>query len=475
MKKSLAQNAAYNVVYRLLNVIFPLISATYISRVLAPEGVGKVAYAQNIMSYFLMFAVLCIPQYGTREIAKRQNRQQEKNVLFSELAAVNFISTAICTAAYYVFVWVAFPVDAWVYFIFGLELLFNFINIDWLYQGEEEYIYITRRSILVKLLSLLALFLFVKKQDDYVLYALILCMGIGCNNIFNVFHARKRVSFTLRGLNLQQHLEPILVLMTSTVVASLYNKVDITMLGWISTDAAVGYYTNAHKVISIVLGLVTAMSAVFFPRLSYAYQNDQKQFRECITSGLKIVLVLAIPGCLGLVLVADALTTVLFGAEFAPAAATIRILAVFTIIKGVGDLLCYQAVVSSGNEKKLIKSRIFAGIANVILNAVLIPKFAHNGAAAASVISELIVNGMLLRYALTIVKPELSKGFCGSLISSSLTMGVAVVLVQHFMDGGVLKLIMAVAAGIAVFAMMMIVTKNEIVEAVLQKMKARRS
>jgi len=221
MKKSLAQNAAYNVVYRLLNVIFPLISATYVARVLAPEGAGKVAYAQNIMSYFLMVAALGIPQYGTREIAKRQSRQHEKNVLFSELLVVNFISTALAVVAYYLFIWALSPPDLLIYIVFGLELLFNFINIDWLYQGEEEYVYITRRSILVKLLSLLAMFLLVKKQEDAVLYALILCMGVGCNYIFNIFHARKRVSFTCAGLNIGQHLKPILVLMASTVVASL--------------------------------------------------------------------------------------------------------------------------------------------------------------------------------------------------------------------------------------------------------------
>ena len=474
MKKSLARNAAYNIVYRLLNVIFPLFSATYVARVLTPEGIGKVAYAQNGMSYFLMFAVLGIPQYGTREIAKRQNCRQEKSVLFSELIVINFISTAVCIIAYYLFIWILAPTDTLIYIVFGLELLLNVINIDWLYQGEEEYIYITRRSLLIKALSLLALFLFVKEQSDYVLYALILCLGTGCNYIFNIYHAQKWVSFTLNGLQLGHHLKPILILMTSTVVASLYNKVDVTMLGWISTEASVGYYTNAHKVVSIVLGLVTAMSAVFFPRLSYAYKNDPNSYREYITNGLKIVLLLAIPGCLGLILVADELTALLFGVQFAPAATTIRILAVFTIVKGVGDLLCYQAVISSGNENKLITSRILAGIANVIFNALLIPRFAHNGAAIASVISELIVNGILLRYALTIVKPNIGKRFYGSLIISTVAMGITVLLTRRMISNDVLKLLVLVAAGMMVFIGMMVVTRNELAEAVISKIKARR-
>lgn len=474
MKKSLARNAAYNMVYRLLNVIFPLISATYVARVLTPEGIGRVAHAQNAMSYFLMFAVLGIPQYGTREMAKRQNCRQAKNVLFSELVVINFISTAVCIIAYYLFVWIIDPPDTLIYIVLGLELLLNVINIDWLYQGEEEYVYIIQRSLLIKGLSLLALFLFVKEKNDYVVYALILCLGAGCNYIFNICYARKWVSFTLAGLQLSQHLKPILVLMTSTVVASLYNKVDITMLGWLSTEASVGYYTNAHKVVAIVLSLVTAMSAVFYPRLSYAYQNDPSAYRKYITNGLKIVILLAIPGCIGLILVADELTTLLFGVQFAPAATAIKILAVFTIVKGAGDLLCYQAVITSGNENKLITSRIMAGIANVILNALLIPRFAHNGAAVASVISELIVNGILLRYALTIVKPNIGKQFYGSVIISTATMGMAVRLTHCMISNDVLKLLVSVVTGIIVFICMLVATRNQLAKAVISKIKTRR-
>ena len=473
MKKSLTRNAAYNVIYRMLNVVFPLVSAAYIARVLAPEGVGKTASIHNIMSYFLMFATLGIPQYGTREIARRQDSQKEKNLLFTELLAANAILTAVSAAAYYVLVRLICPADAKIYYIFGLELLFNFINIDWFYQGEEEYAYITRRSILVKLLSLLALFLFVKDQEDCARYALILCMGAGCNHFFNIFHARKRISLVWRGLNLKRHLKPVLILMTSGVVASLYNKVDVTMLGWLTTDAAVGFYTNAHKVISLILGLVTAMSAVFFPRLSYAYQNNRSMYHQYVSSGVKIVLLLAVPGCLGLILVADLLSVVMFGGAFAPAATTLRILAIFMIIKGVGDILCYQAVISSGNEKKLIKSRVYAGAANVILNMFLIPKFAHDGAAVAAVISELIVNGMLLRYALTIVKPEINGKFYWSLILSSLMMGAAVLILRCFLESMVLELMVSVAGGIAVFCLAMILLKNEIAEELWKKQHRR--
>lgn len=471
MKKSLVKNAAFNVVYHMLNVVFPLISVAYISRVLEPEGIGKVAYAQNIVSYFLMFAALGIPQYGTREIAKRQDSAEEINQLFSELLTVNFISTAICSIAYYIFTCSALCENRLLYQVCGLSLLLNFINVDWFFQGKEEYVYVALRSILVKTLSLAALLVFVKEETDCVAYALILCLGTGCNNIYNMFHIRKSVRLRLRKLNLRQHLQPVFALLISSIAAGLYNKVDVTMLGWLTDEASVGYYTNAHKVIAIVLTLVTAISGVFLPRLSYTYQHDREKFNEYLNVGLKIVLLLAVPGCLGLVIVADDIASVLFGPLFAPAADTIRILAAFTVIKGIGDLLCYQVVISTGNEKKLIKSRVVAGVANVIMNGILIPRCGFNGAALAAVISELIVNGMMLRYSLKIVRPRIERNFLLSLLLSTGVMGAAAVAVRCLLPCGPAELVAAVGGGAAVFGIMLILTKNEMALLLKRKIK----
>ena len=469
MKKNLAHNAAFNITYRLLNVVFPLISATYLARVLSPAGVGKVAYAQNIVSYFLMFAVMGIPEYGTREIAKAQKNPGLTNKLFSELMVINFCSTAVMCAAYYLFARVMFTDDYQLYMILGLELVFNFLNIDWLYQGKEEYGYITLRSILVKVLSLTALFIFVRAQQDYLIYAMILCLGTGCNYFYNVLHARSIVRLSFRNLHVRRHLRPILTLLLSATAASLYNKVDITMLGWMASDAAVGYYTNAYKIIIIVLTLVTALAAVFFPRLSYVYETDRKLYNEYLSIGLKVTLTLAVPCCMGLLLTATDLITVMFGEAFAPAAAVVKILAAFTIVRGAGDLLCYQAIISSGNETALIKSRIVAGVANIVLNAIWIPRFSHAGAAWASLVSELIVNGILLRYSLSFAKPQISRKFLFSLGISAMVMSATVLFSQQFWSSSFISLVVSVFVGVISYFMMLLATQNEMVQMVKQR------
>ena len=139
-KKSLAVNSVYSVVYKLLNILFPLLTSAYTARILLPEGVGKVAYAQNIVQYFVIIAALGIPNYGIREIAKRQDSQRETNKEFSELILINTVSTTICVITYYTIVACIpyFFENKALHLVVGLTLVLNYINVDWFYQGKSQ-------------------------------------------------------------------------------------------------------------------------------------------------------------------------------------------------------------------------------------------------------------------------------------------------------------------------------------------------
>lgn len=472
MKRSLAYNALYSVIYQLLNVLFPLISAAYLARVLLPTGVGEVDYARNILSYFVMVAGLGMSAYGTREIARCQGDQQKTNAVFSELMILCGISTTLCLVVYLIVCRVLFPENLLLHLVVGLELVFSYIGIDWLYQGTEEYGYITARNALVKFGSLVALVLFVRDGADCLAYALIHSLSVGCNNIFLVLRAGKRVKLTLTGLRIKRHLAPILWLMAGAVAAGLYTKVGVTMLGSMQGMEAVAYYTNADKLIGMAICLVTAVTAVFLPRLSYIYANERQCFACCLSDGLRIVLLLAVPSAVGIALAAENLVVCLFGAAFLPTAQTLRILAVLLVIKGTGDLLCYQAVVSSGNERDLILPRIAAGIVSILANVWLISRVAYNGAAIAFVIGELTVNGLLLPRTLSLVKIRLQAGFCGSIAAATLVMAAVVTVIQKVMGTGICSLTVSVLCGVISYGAALLATKNELLWRGMEEIKS---
>ena len=475
--KSLKKNAIFNVIYDAFNFIFPLITSMYVARVILPEGVGAVSYAQNISSYFVTFSALGLPTYGIREIAKVQNEKSSLNKTFTELFLINAATTTIALIGYIVLV--ISPLgnnfDKRLMLCFGVSVLFNYINIDWFYKGKEEYAYITIRSVVIKIISLILVLLFVKTKEDYIKYAVIIVIALGGNYVFNIIHVFKLARFTFKNLEFKKHLTPLIVLALSLFLSSVYSKLDITMLGSMSTKTAAGLYTNAHKIIEMIITACTSISAVFLPRLSYYYKHDREKFTQLIDSGIKILSFISIPAAVGLFVLAPQAIELLYGKEFIPSASTVRILSVLIIVKSFGNLLCYQLVICTGNEKKRLPAYALANVANIILNALLIPSLANDGAAIASVVSEIIVNVyQFIKMRKIIIIPISKSALIQSLISSSV-MGVVIFLVTKIALPLIVTTLISVLSGLLVYIALNFIMKNELLlsakDAVIKKIR----
>jgi len=154
-KNSLAVNSIFNVIYKGFTALFPLITASYIARTLLPEKLGLVSYAQTIVTYFTTLASLGLPNYGVKYISNAGNNIAERSKNFFELFTINGISTSVFLALYYSIVnnFTYFQNKRLVLNVMGLLLILNYFNVDWFYQGIEEYRIISVRSIIVKVLS----------------------------------------------------------------------------------------------------------------------------------------------------------------------------------------------------------------------------------------------------------------------------------------------------------------------------------
>ena len=353
MNKSLGKNSIYNIIYNVSNILLPLITSMYAARILLADGVGKVAYAQNIASYFIVLASWGFTTYGAREIAKTRV-QTERNKFFTELMIINTITTLIAIVTYTLFIVLnaRFRTEFPLYFFCGIQIYLNFINIEWLYSGNEDFKYITIRSIGVKLVSLILILLFVREKSDYTIYAMISALSLSANYVFNVFHAKKLIQLDFKDLDLKRHIMPLLILGTSIFLNRAYSKIDITMLGSMCSDSIVGIYNNAHKIVDMVISVSTSITAVFLPRLTYYYFNEREKFDGLIEIGIKVIGFIVFPAFFGLLILSPDVMVLMFGDSFAPGGRTLRIFSSLIIIKGFGDLLCYQLVLATGNEKK---------------------------------------------------------------------------------------------------------------------------
>ncbi len=463
--KSLAKNSIYNVIYTTANIIFPLLSSMYVSRVLMADGVGKVAYAQNIASYFVLLAALGIPVYGIRKIAAFQGDKKRTNQIFTQLFVINAISTVLSSAAYVIFIFAikGSQKDVVLYLCAGLQLLFNFFNIDWLYKGKEEYEYITLRNIFIKIVSFIAILLFVNTKDDFITYAAITGAAQCGNYLFNIVHAFKFVNFDFSDFEINVHIKPLMILLAGMFLSTGYSMMDVTMLGSMGTNRAIGFYNNAHKAINVVVSACIAVSAAFLPRLSYYYIHDRKKMEELVGFGGQVITFCSLPVTVLIVMLAPDIMQLLFGAEFLPASTALRLMAMLIIVKTFGDLFCYQLIMATESEKKRLPAAAIATAANILLNGLMIPVWQEKGAAVASVISEIIVNGYQILYLRKIIHLPVSWKAISQGVIASAIMGVSIFFVMPLVEDLLFRCVACTLIGGCVYIVMNFIMHNHIV------------
>ena len=227
-----------------------------------------------------------------------------------------------------------------------------------------------------------------------------------------------------------------------------------------ATEASVGYYSNAHKIILILVSCCQAISVVFLPRLSYYYKNDKKRLDLLVSKGIDVLLSISMPALMGVVLLAQNVIVLLYGNNFAPAGVTLAVFAPLIIIRPLGDLLCYQLLICSGNEEKRIPAYIAASILNIELNACLIPRIGENGAAIASVITELFVNTIQLHYTIRIVKLKIDTTHILKTATATLIMSAGVLLVKALNVGQMFTIVISVFLGMLLYFSVLVLLKD---------------
>lgn len=406
--KSIARNGTFYFFYNALNMAYPFIISVYAARVLLPSIIGTVAYIQNFALYFSTFAFLGIPTYGLREIAKFRNDKDQLNKVYSELFFINLISTLFFVVSYYSIVLhgTYFIENRLLYCLVGITIALNALNIGWLYEGLEEFAYITKRNTIVKLSVLILMFFLIKNNDDAVPYALLFIIGTTANNLINFIHSKKHVKLVLENLEIKKHLKPIFILVVVNIAIELYSLIDVTMLGYFDTKESVAFYSYATKINRMLIQFANTITIVLVPRLAFEYKSNVTEFNRLLTKGLKIILMSTIPVIVGIQYTAVFLTQQIYGVQYACTGELICLLSIILLIAPIGYLLGSRVMLVSNNEHKMMYCVGVGAIVNIIGNYYLIPSIHMYGAAISSIFSEFIVMALYILGAQRLFKLE---------------------------------------------------------------------
>lgn len=465
--KSVKFNVVMNTILTLSGFIFPLITFPYVSRILLPAGTGKVDFATSVISYFSLFATLGVPTYGIRACAKVRDNKEELSKVVQEILIINLILTVIVYVVYFgaVFTIDRLRNDKYLFLIMGISIVFNVISVEWLYKGLEQYSYITIRSIIFKFVALILMFLFVHKKQDYILYGAITIVASVGSGILNFINLRKYIYLhPLRPYDFKRHFKPIIIFFAMSVATTIYTNLDKVMLGFMTTDAEVGYYGAAVKIKMILATIVTSLGPVLLPRATYYIENGKiNKFIDVARKSIKFVWVLSIPVTVYFMIYARESIILLSGDAYVGSIIPMQIIMPTVVFIGLTNAIGIQVLVPLGKEKYVFYSEIVGAIVNLIINAIFIPAYGASGAAIGTVIAELSV---LIIQLWTIKNSELrlfKKQFLWKTIVATIISALLSAFWKGLSDNLFIKLIISSCTFFVIYYLIMYFLKDTLV------------
>lgn len=473
--KSIEINVILSIVKTLSSIVFPLITFPYISRVLLPENVGKVNFSISFVNYFMLIAALGIQTYAIRSCAAQKDNRAELSTISSQLFSINLITTALAYIALFITLAIYPGLESYrfIILILSVSIMFTTLGADWLNSAMEDFKYITIRTLFFQLLSLVLMFLFVRKSEDYINYALILMFSSSGANIVNIWYRRRycNTHFTL-NIDWKLHFAPILSLFVMSLAQTIFGNADVTMLGLMQNDFQVGLYSTAHKVTLTISQLVQAVALVIIPRLSYYFSNeDYETANKLLKKVLSFNLTLGLPIVIGTVMMAKDIIILIGGYEYIQAVPVIRVLILSFMFSLVGGSFLGNAIlIPMGKEKYYMIVCCITAIINVVLNSILIPHLAAVGAAISTAFNGLLILLLLLLNVDNNIKingilPLFVKPIIGC------TFIAVICFLFNTVSNFVIRVVLSVLISVIVYGIIQVLLKNELVIEILSSLK----
>lgn len=464
-KRSLGINALLNGIKDIMSVLFPLITFPYVSKILQVDNLGKYNFAASVIEYFILISQLGISTYAIREGSKVREKKDRIQQLSSELFSINVFSMIISYLLLLITV-VAVPKlhsYSLLIAIFSANIFFRTIGTEWIYSIYEDYAYITKRSILFQCMSLIFLLLFVKKQEDLYIYALISVLANAGSNVLNFIHAKKLCKIKLIfHFDYKVHMKPIMIIFANAVATTVYLSSDTTILGFMTTDFHVGLYSVSAKIYGVVKMCLSTIIIVSIPRLSsYIGTKQNDIYNSTFNKIINVLLIIVFPAVVGLFCLSKDIILFLSDATYREAANSLRWLCLSLIVCLFGWLFRSCVLIPNGKESKVLIATFLSAGVNVILNLILIPLWKQDAAALTTFIAEGCAMIICIYYSKGLVKIEnMSKSL--STVSVG-CMGVAATcyLLRLFDFSSLIYIISSIICSGLLYAAILFLTKNK--------------
>lgn len=466
------KNFLWNSSYQLFVLIVPFITIPYVSRVLGPTGIGINSFTNSVVQYFVLLGSLGFTLYGNREIAYHRDDKEAYTKIFWEICLLRALTTLVASLLFFGFVFIYAKFTA-AFFMQYFVLFAVIFDISWFFMGMENFRVTVTRNFVIKLISVASIFIFVKSKNDVLIYILIISGSTLLGNL-TIFPYLRRylVPIKFSQLNIWRHLKPSLVLFIPQIAVNIYIVLNKTMLGQLDSVTAAGYFDSSDKVIKISLAVLTATGTVMLPHIANAYAKGEFYLiKKFLVFFFDFASFLAVPMMFGLMAISHNFAIWFFGKKFAAVGLIMQIESIVIPIMAWSSVVGKQYLLPENRNKSYTVAVTIGAILSLVLNIPLILKWGANGAAVATVISELGVTA----YELYVISSEINLGLLFKDLWKYLLSGIVMFGVVYYINTAyafnVKILILSVFVGVLVYMLGLVLLRSAFLKSMLIRLK----
>lgn len=388
---SLKKNYLYNTAYQILNICIPIITTPYLTRVLGADGIGVYSFSYSVAHFFAIFILLGLNNYGCREIAKSRDNPDKLSKTFWSIYFLQLFLGILVNGLYvgYCFLFSKNKIAA---LILGFYTVSAALDVNWFYFGLEKFKLTTIRNLLIKSIKTIAIFVFINDEKDIYPYCLIMAVGFLASQLVIWPDLVKRVRFSVpRIKDVFVHLKPNCLLAITTIAVSVFKYMDKVMLGIMSTDAQVGFYESAERIISVPTALITSLGTIMLPRMTALVSDKKEESNKLLHMSVLFAMLVSSAMCFGIMGVSREFVPLFYGDGYEICVTLYLILLPSCLFLAFANVVRTQYLLPHQMDKEYVVSAILGAITNLLVNAVLITRLGAVGVAVGTLVAEAVV------------------------------------------------------------------------------------
>lgn len=449
LTRSFLNLAAGETVARVLAFVAMLL----VARRLGPAMYGVIGVTSGILLYLNQLADAGTELAGVPVVARQRDSLSE--LVSSALSLRLLIATALTVVVIAIGL-LAFPQpDGSILAIYALSLAFVALGTRWVYVGRQQAARVAVARIGGELTTLVLIALLLRGVGDVAVVPIATVIGSAVAAgvmLAGLGRLGIRPRLTSERASTRELFSRSPHLVGFTLLGLVLFNADLIFLRFVSGQAAAGFYAAAYTFIAFAANLSVAWAHSVMPSLA-RFQPHDAQRNEVYETSMLLAYAVALPVAVGGILTAAPLLQLIFGTEYSPATIALTWLLPAVPIAAIREIAVVALIGSPGGERQLVRINATCALFNVAILVPVVPAFGLAGAAAVTVLTEILRVFLAFRFArLEGFKPPAVARFLKPFLAATAMVPVVLGL-------GDSPIALLIVAGMAVYGAMLVLLR----------------